>query len=54
MPAPSPARGVGAHGAAVLEVAEDGERILDQLVGGAALDVGNEPTPQASFSSVGS
>ena len=33
---------VGADRAAMLEIAQDGEGILDQLVRGAALDVGNE------------
>ena len=36
---------VGADRAAMLEIAEDGEGILDQLVRGAALDVGNEADP---------
>ena len=33
---------IGADRAAMLEIAQDGERVLDQLVGLAALDVGNE------------
>ena len=36
---------IGAHGAAMLEVAQDGERILDELVRFASFDVGDEADP---------
>ncbi len=42
MPAPSPAQRVGADRAAVFEVAQDVDRVLDDLVRLAALDVGDE------------
>jgi hypothetical protein len=40
---------VGADRAAVLEVAEDGERVLDQRVRALALDVGDEANPARSL-----
>ena len=42
IPAPSPRAGVGALGAAVLEVAERGQRAHDRLVAGDAVEAGDE------------
>ena len=45
---------IGADRAAMLEIAEDRERVLDQLVRLAPLMSAMKPTPQESFSSAGS
>ena len=54
MPAPSPVL-ARAEGAAMIHVAEHAIGVEQDLVRGAALDVGHEaPTPQASCSCAGS
>jgi hypothetical protein len=47
MPAPSPISGIGADGAAMLEVFEDRQPVLDDLVRLRPFMSAMKPTPQA-------